>query len=475
LGDRVNHHTRASFQLQLSERRLVLIFGDALCNFLAVLIALRIWAWVGEIDYNMDFVLSNAWWFLLLEGFWFMLASANDFYDLRVTSNLYRSATLHIQITVQMLLVYLVIFFLSPRDALPRLFIIYYGVLSFLLVILWRTWRPFLIGWTNTPRRALIVGSGWAAREIIAVLRDEAASNYNVVGVVSHPTTHAEIEDEIILLEKDRSLSEIARQMDASEIILAYGSQMPGEVFAGVMDAYELGYSITPMPILYEQITGRVPIEHVGPEDWNVVLPVQQSTLFNPYPVLKRLMDISLSLIGLLGLLLLLPFIALAMMLDSPGTLFFRQERVGKGGRSFSIIKFRTMVPDAEKLTGPKWATEDDPRVTRVGRFLRKSRLDELPQLINVLRGEMSLVGPRPERPHFVEQLSRSIPFYRTRNVIKPGVTGWAQVRYAYGNSVTDSLVKLQYDLYYIRHQNLVLDMLIIIRTVGKMFKFAGT
>jgi lipopolysaccharide/colanic/teichoic acid biosynthesis glycosyltransferase len=186
-------------------------------------------------------------------------------------------------------------------------------------------------------------------------------------------------------------------------------------------------------------------------------------------------MDISLSLIGLLGLLLLLPFIALAMMLDSPGTLFFRQERVGKGGRSFSIIKFRTMVPDAEKLTGPKWATEDDPRVTRVGRFLRKSRLDELPQLINVLRGEMSLVGPRPERPHFVEQLSRSIPFYRTRNVIKPGVTGWAQVRYAYGNSVTDSLVKLQYDLYYIRHQNLVLDMLIIIRTVGKMFKFAGT
>ena len=132
------------------------------------------------------------------------------------------------------------------------------------------------------------------------------------------------------------------------------------------------------------------------------------------------------------------------------------------------------MIPDAEKISGPQWSVDNDPRITRVGRILRKTRLDEAPQLINVLRGEMSLVGPRPERPYFVEQLSEEIPFYRTRNIIKPGVTGWAQVRYGYGNSVEDSLVKLQYDLYYIRHQSLVLDILIILRTIRKVISMSG-
>jgi lipopolysaccharide/colanic/teichoic acid biosynthesis glycosyltransferase len=133
------------------------------------------------------------------------------------------------------------------------------------------------------------------------------------------------------------------------------------------------------------------------------------------------------------------------------------------------------MIPDAEKMSGPQWAADNDPRITRTGKFLRRTRLDELPQFINVLRGQMSLVGPRPERPFFVEKLSQAIPFYRTRTIIKPGVTGWAQVKYGYGNTVEDSLVKLQYDLYYIRHQSILLDVLIMLRTIGKMLKFSGT
>jgi exopolysaccharide biosynthesis polyprenyl glycosylphosphotransferase len=184
--------------------------------------------------------------------------------------------------------------------------------------------------------------------------------------------------------------------------------------------------------------------------------------------------DVTLAILGSVLFALLLPIIALAIYLDSPGPIFFRQERIGRGGRVFKILKLRTMVPDAEKLTGPKWASADDPRITRVGRLLRRTRLDEAPQLINVLRGEMSLVGPRPERPYFVEQLSESIPFYRTRHIVKPGVTGWAQVKYHYGDSVEDALVKLQYDLYYIRHQSLVLDVLIILRTARKILGFAG-
>jgi exopolysaccharide biosynthesis polyprenyl glycosylphosphotransferase len=206
-----------------------------------------------------------------------------------------------------------------------------------------------------------------------------------------------------------------------------------------------------------------------------VVVPIGGPSVFDVYPLLKRVMDIILALIGLAIFLLMLPFIALAIKLDSSGPIFYMQERTGKAGKPFRVIKLRTMVQDAEKRSGPLWAAKGDPRITTVGRFLRKSRLDEVPQIINVLRGEMSMVGPRPERPKFVEMLSEEIPFYNTRHVIRPGVTGWAQVKYRYGSSTYDSMVKLQYDLYYIRHRSLLLDLLILIRTVRKMLLFQGT
>ncbi|NLE52681.1 MAG: polyprenyl glycosylphosphotransferase, partial [Chloroflexi bacterium] len=190
---------------------------------------------------------------------------------------------------------------------------------------------------------------------------------------------------------------------------------------------------------------------------------------------LKRAVDLLLAIVGLAIFAALLPLIVVSMKLDSPGPIFFRQQRVGKSGRLFWVVKLRSMIPDAERETGPRWASDDDPRVTRVGRLLRKTRLDEMPQLYNVLRGEMSIIGPRPERPEFVEALSQTIPFYRTRHVVKPGITGWAQVRYHYGSSEEDALIKLQYDLYYIRHRSLALDVLIILRTAGKMLSFQGT
>ncbi|MEJ2555505.1 MAG: sugar transferase, partial [Anaerolineae bacterium] len=160
--------------------------------------------------------------------------------------------------------------------------------------------------------------------------------------------------------------------------------------------------------------------------------------------------------------------------LDSPGPVFYRQIRSGRAGRAFSILKFRTMSTDAEKDGQPRWAAENDPRITRVGHFLRKTRLDELPQLHNVLRGEMSIVGPRPERPEFIEQLEQDIPFYSTRLMVKPGLTGWAQVHYRYGNNVEDAQIKLQYDFYYLRYWSLWLDLYVIFRTFGVVFKFKG-
>jgi lipopolysaccharide/colanic/teichoic acid biosynthesis glycosyltransferase len=186
-------------------------------------------------------------------------------------------------------------------------------------------------------------------------------------------------------------------------------------------------------------------------------------------------MDLTLGVVGLVIFGAMLPLLALLIVLDSPGPVFFAQERVGRAGRPFKLVKLRTMIPDAERESGPLWAVHGDPRVTRVGRFLRMSRLDEAPQLINVLAGQMSLIGPRPERPAFVADLQAGIPFYRARLSVRPGVTGWAQVNYGYGSTVEDQIAKLQYDLYYIRHRSLLLDTLILLRTVGQVLALRGT
>jgi exopolysaccharide biosynthesis polyprenyl glycosylphosphotransferase len=227
------------------------------------------------------------------------------------------------------------------------------------------------------------------------------------------------------------------------------------------------------LPDLYEQIYHKIPIEYVDPS-W-VLHVIQGRPIFNRLQLaVKRLLDLGLVLASLPILVLVLPVIALAIRLDSIGPIFYHQIRCGRAGRPFSIFKFRTMSINAELDGQPRWATQSDVRITRVGRILRKTRLDELPQLINVLRGEMSLIGPRPERPEFVEMLQQQIPFYRTRLMVKPGLTGWAQIHYDYGNSVEDALIKLQYDFYYLRYWSVWLDLYVAFRTFAVVLKLKG-
>jgi exopolysaccharide biosynthesis polyprenyl glycosylphosphotransferase len=246
---------------------------------------------------------------------------------------------------------------------------------------------------------------------------------------------------------------------------------MEAHLLQALMDCHEQGIQVTVMPHVYERLTGRVPVEHVG-SNFHVIMPVDRDPN-RLYLLTKRAMDLGIALLGGVVMIVLLPLVALATALESPGPLFYRQVRVGRGGRLFEVIKFRTMVPDAE-AEGPRWATERDERITRVGRVLRRLRLDELPQVINVLRGDMSIIGPRPERPEFVATLEREIPFYRARHALRPGVTGWAQVNYGYGASTEDALVKLQYDLYYAKHRSILLDLVILVRTVGVVVRLRG-
>jgi exopolysaccharide biosynthesis polyprenyl glycosylphosphotransferase len=271
-------------------------------------------------------------------------------------------------------------------------------------------------------------------------------------------------------------LVRLVQERGIQEVILAmpHNQQIHGDLFQAVMDCYELGAEVIPMPHLYERLTGRMPVEHVGQQVY-VLLPLNHSVAKSLYTLVKQAIDVGGALVGLVGLALAFPLIALAIWLDSPGPVFYRQTRVGKGGQPFQMTKLRTMVQGAESPGEPVWAQENDERVTRFGRFARRTRLDEVPQLWNVLKGEMSLVGPRPERPEFVKDLQEQIPFYRSRHAVRPGLTGWAQINYEYGNSVADSLTKLQYDLYYIKHRSLHLDLVILARTVGTVLSFSGT
>ncbi|MGJ3238504.1 MAG: sugar transferase [Anaerolineae bacterium] len=460
-------------QLRISERRLVMVLGDLLAATVAIFCALAIWAYVGELQYDMSFVLSQSIWFVALSGLWMLLASANGYYEFSIAADFNASFQRLIIINVQLILIYVVVFFFAQRDTLPRLFIIYYSGISFGLMLVWRMLNPALIGWASAERRVLIIGTDWATETIIDVLRQHASSAYTIIGIISETSTEQRAIKGVPIKGAGHDLIDIIKSENISEIIVTSTRELPGDIFQAVMDAYELGVAITPMPILYERITERVPVEHVG-DNWAVVLPISGTSVFNPYPLLKRLMDILLALIGLVVFGIVLPFIALAIYLDSPGSIFYSQVRVGLNGRLYRIYKLRSMTPNAEEQIGAVFAQKDDMRVTRVGKWMRKTRLDELPQLWNILKGDMSMIGPRPERPEHVQRLQEKIPFYRTRHIIRPGVTGWAQVRYGYGANDNDALIKLQYDLYYIRHQSLLLDFSIMIRTVGKVLKMSG-
>jgi lipopolysaccharide/colanic/teichoic acid biosynthesis glycosyltransferase len=229
---------------------------------------------------------------------------------------------------------------------------------------------------------------------------------------------------------------------------------------------------ITPMASLYETITGKVPVEHVG-DDWSVALPLERPEASGLYPLFRRGVEVAVAAFGLVALGVALPALVPLVIAGSPGPVFYRQLRVGRGGRPFVLVKLRTMHPDAE-AGGPVWAAPDDARATPGGRWLRRTRVDELPQLLNVLRGEMALIGPRPERPEFVDALAETIPFYRARHAVRPGITGWAAVRMGYGGSPAEALEKLQYDLYYIKHQGPMLDLTIALRTLGGMIRLRG-
>jgi exopolysaccharide biosynthesis polyprenyl glycosylphosphotransferase len=305
-------------------------------------------------------------------------------------------------------------------------------------------------------------------------LHTEYSRDFQVTGFVDDdPSKQGKLVADMPVLGTTGMALKVARSSGANCIVYAITHQLQPEMFQALLDCQAAGLPVIQMPALYETLTGRVPVEHVR-SDWLLSSEVTGGQAPLTYRLFTRLLDWSFGLIAGALLLALGPAVAVLIKLDSPGPVFYRQVRLGRGGSPFELLKFRSMVIHAEEEAGPQWAAKDDPRVTRVGRILRLTRLDELPQVLNILRGDIHLIGPRPERPELIAQLEQEVPFYRARLAVKPGLTGWAQVKFGYGNTVGDTLVKLQYDLYYIRHRSVALDLSILLKTIWVIVAFRG-
>jgi sugar transferase (PEP-CTERM system associated) len=312
--------------------------------------------------------------------------------------------------------------------------------------------------------RVLVLGTGSRALNMEALTRaNSAAARTNIIGYLpvsdgQHFVAAAKI------LKVDGPLTAIVEQYNIHEVVIAVRERRGGTLpLEELLQCKLSGVRVTELSTFFERERGQVRLDSVN-ASWLILGDgFRNNTLRD---TTKRAFDLSVSLCLLLLSLPVLLLAALAIKLESPGPVFYRQERVGLSGTPFTIFKLRSMRADAEFDGEPRWAKSDDVRTTRVGRVLRKLRIDELPQILNVVKGEMSFVGPRPERPHFVDQLSVQIPYYATRHSVKPGITGWAQVRYPYGASVEDAVEKLQYDLYYVKNHGLFLDIMILLDTV---------
>jgi len=461
--------------LRPSEHRGLLIVVESALVALAVIFALVVWALKDGRVLVGPFVLSKLHWCPLLTGLWLLLAFLNDFYNLRVAAGLRVSALALLRITALELVVYLLVYFFSPPDRpLPRGIVLYHAAASLVLVALWRAVYRFL-GRAALRRRAIVVGAGWAGQTLVQAIGENEGAGFELVGFVDDdPAKQGQTVEGLRVVGTRDALVSLVRAEGVSQVILAITHDLHEGLFRALMDCNEQGVEITPMPLVYEEVMRRIPVQHIG-DNWLVALPLDHASAGGLFPAFKRAFDVIVSLVGLVVLAALFPFVALALYIDSPGPVFYLQERVGQGGKTYRLVKLRTMIPDAERGGRAVWAKEKDPRVTRVGRMLRAAHIDELPQFINVLKGDMSVVGPRPERPEFVAELEKQIPFYRLRHAVRPGMAGWGLINYGYGSSVEDALIKVQYDLYYIKHQSLYLDLLILLKTLERMVLLQGS
>jgi len=438
-------------------KQILLISGDILLLYFSLWLTLLIR--YGQIP-SKTLWFSHLISFSIIFLFWLIVFYLNDLYNLNFLknttsffSNLFRS------LIINLILAVVFFYFLSPQFTPKR--ILFLNLIIFtLLFTFWRfIFNQFLVG-VGPQENLLIIKSKEETQELIKKIIKLPALGFNLKAVINlEKTNHYNLEDLKNLIKKEK----------ITTVVLDNPQKYP-EIIITLYQFLSQGVKFFDLASFSEKFISEIPVS-VTEEIWFLENLRDLEKRF--YEIFKRFLDIFLALIlGLISLIF-YPLIILTIKLFSPGPIFYRQKRVGRLGKEFTIIKFRTMIPGAEK-NGPKWAEENDERVTKIGRFLRNTRLDELPQLFNILKGEMSFVGPRPERPEFVKDLTKKIPHYHLRHLIRPGLTGWAQINYPYGASVKDALKKLQYDLFYLKNRSFILDLKIILKTINLILQARG-
>ncbi|WP_418636183.1 sugar transferase [Winogradskyella sp.] len=460
---------KKGIHFEVSERKILLRVLDLVMVYLGV--------YCLSLYFDFEYIVvstENSVALILLGVYITIFATIFELYDLQKASRLDTTFKNIVITTSTVVLFYLLTPVLSPYLPVERIQIVYLYVTIIVSILLWRLVYINLIESPRFYKRVLLVGEVSNIDGLIKAL-DTSDPNYRIVGFINSEASSADSVKFTGL--KEFAATEFLETIDKeriSEILVAsFNTEaIMAEVYHDLMLLLERGFKIRDYSQVYEELLQKVPIQFVG-KDFYKYFPFSRSNENKLYIFFHRAFDVTFSLIGLMVGVLLLPIILIGNLMGNKGPLFYVQERVGINGKPFNIVKLRTMVVNAEK-DGVKWAQKNDKRITSFGMFLRRSRLDEVPQFYNVLKGDMSIIGPRPERPFFVSELSRIIPFYETRHMIKPGLTGWAQVSTRYGSSVDDSLTKLQYDLYYIKHRSVFLDFSITIKTLSTILYYRG-
>ncbi len=443
------------FNVYYPVRTLVLLIGEALIIWTSFLLGA-----VYELREDSYLVLNYEGGYLKILGVTVLVLLCSHWLDLYDTARLNTKGELYFRL----LMVPGVLAFLLAGIAYVRPnYLLGSGSSAVGLIILtvalfgWRLGFTWLVQLPILVERVYVLGTGERAQRVVQGLRQNPE-----IGVEIASWT-GKMEGAVTRDSVAAHLLEIVNKQKVHRVIVAMPDRRGTIPMRELLDLRMQGVKIEDATTWLEKISGKIEVENLYPS-WLVY--GQGFRRSTPFIVIRRVVSVIISLLGLTLALPLLPFIVLAIRLDSKGPVFYTQARVGKAGRVFNVVKFRTMRQDAEAANGPQWAGDHDPRVTRAGKFLRVSRLDEIPQLWCVLKGDMAFVGPRPERPEFIEWLSKEIPYYGVRHMVRPGLTGWAQVKYKYGSTVADAREKLQYDLFYIKNASIGLDLLIMFLTV---------
>ena len=449
------------FNHPVSKRLIMLIFGDLLIVngsiFLSAILRLGLNAGWGYIQ-------SNPWSFILTGWIYIITFFSMELYDIRKDFKSIGNVMTITLASTSAFVITTLLFYMNWSLRIGRGVFILNGILIILFIIGWRILYSYFLEQPIFKRNALIVGAGWAGKTILQEINRSQKSGLRMVGFIDDdPLKKGKLVEGASVLGDRDSIDEVIRQNDVDLIIAAITHEKHADLIKALINCSWKGIDIIDMPAIYEQLTGKIPFKHIN-NMWMLHIAIGKPKLYSR--LIKPVLEAIIALILFVLLIPVMVVLAIVIKYDSRGRIFYTQERVGKDGRKFTIMKFRTMAENAESLTGAVYAADNDPRITKIGRFLRKWRLDEIPQLLNVIKGDMSLVGPRPEREVFIREFEEKIPFYTQRLLVRPGLTGWAQVKFPYASSIEQTEEKLQYDLYYIKNMSFILDFVVFLKTI---------